>query len=66
MSDPGTAALLFFVAALLLIVVAVVVVGAIDQWWVLAPVMLVDFAATFAVVRVIGGLLNDDDGHPHH
>lgn len=41
-------------------VVAVIAVGAVSHWWVLLPVMLVDFGATFLVVAFIMRLLADD------
>jgi len=49
-----------FFVALLTMVVAVVLVGAVGQWWVLVPVMLVDFVATFAVLVAIVLLLGAD------
>jgi hypothetical protein len=52
--------LIIFVAAILLMVVAVVAAGAVDRWWVLAPVMLVDFAVVFGVIVTISRLLDDD------
>lgn len=52
-----------FFAATTIMVVAVVLVGAVEQWWVLVPVMLVDFVVTFAVIASIVRLLGDD-GHP--
>ena len=60
-SDPGIVALMVFVAAVLIVVAAVVVTGAVDRWWVLVPVMLADFAATFGVIFTINRLLRDDD-----
>ena len=50
---------MFFIA-MVIMVVAVVLVGAAGQWWVLVPVMLVDFAATFAVIVAIVQLLGAD------
>ena len=49
-----------FLAATLVMVTAVIVVGIVDRWWVLVPVMLVDFATTFGVVAYIARLLADD------
>ena len=61
----GVGALLFvFVAATLVMVAAVIVVGIVDRLWVLAPVMLVDFATTFGVVTYILRLLADDGEWP--
>jgi hypothetical protein len=51
--------LVFFLAALIM-VVAVVLVGAVDQWWVLVPVMLVHLLATFGVLVAIVQLLGTD------
>jgi len=51
--------LVFFIAVVIM-VVAVVLVGAVGQWWVLVPVMLADFAATFAVIVAIVQLLGAD------
>jgi hypothetical protein len=60
--DRGVDLMLIFVAATLLMVVAVAVVTVVDRWWVLVPVMLVDFAATFAVLTSITSLLGDESG----
>jgi hypothetical protein len=49
-----------FLAATLVMVTAVIVVGIVDRWWVLVPVMLVDFATTFGVVAYITRLLAGD------
>jgi hypothetical protein len=53
-----------FLAATLVMVVAVIVVGTVDRWWVLVPVMLVDFAVTFGVIAYIARLLVDDGESP--
>jgi hypothetical protein len=53
-----------FVAATLVMVTAVIAVGIVDRWWVLVPVMLVDFATTFGVVAYIMLLLADDGEAP--
>ena len=53
-----------FLAATLVMVVAVIVVGTVDGWWVLVPVMLVDFATTFGVVAYIARMLVDDGESP--
>ena len=50
-----------FLAATLVMVAAVIIVGIVGRWWVLVPVMLVDFATTFGVVAYIARLLADDD-----
>jgi hypothetical protein len=41
-------------------VVAVIAVGVVNHWWVLLPVMLVDFGATFVVATYTMRLLADD------
>ena len=56
----GDFLLLVFFTATMTMVVAVVLVGAVDQWWVLVPVMLVDFVATFAVIVALVQLLRAD------
>jgi hypothetical protein len=53
-----------FLAATLVMVTAVIVVGIVDRWWVLVPVMLVDFATTFGVVAYLARLLADDGEAP--
>ena len=61
----GVGALLgVFLAATLVMVTAVIVVGSVDRLWILAPVMLVDFATTFGVVTYIMRLLADDGESP--
>ena len=54
--------LLVFVAATLIMVAAVALVGAVGQWWVLVPVMLVDFILTFIVLALVVQLLGNGDG----
>jgi hypothetical protein len=56
----GLGMLLIFVGAALVVTFAVAIVGVSNRWWVLAPVMLVDFAATFGVSFMIVRLLADD------
>lgn len=58
--DDVGALLAVFLTATLVMVVAVIAVGAVSHWWVLLPVMLVDFGATFLVVAFIMRLLADD------
>jgi hypothetical protein len=53
-----------FVAATLVMVAAVIAVGIVGRWWVLVPVMLVDFAITFGVVAYIMWLLGDNGDAP--
>jgi len=57
--DRGIGLLAAFTVAVLLIVVLAVVVGAIDRWWILIPVMAVDFAVTAAVLVMVARLLDD-------
>jgi hypothetical protein len=53
--------LTFFVATMIM-VGAVVLVGAVDQMWVLVPVMLVDLTVTFALIATLVSLIGDDGG----
>ena len=48
-----------FTAGVLVMVALIVLTGAIGSWWMLAPVMAVDFAVTAAVLAIIVRLLND-------
>lgn len=57
--DRGIRVLLFFVAATLIMVAGVTLVGAVDQWWILAPVMLIDFILTFIVLALFVELLGE-------
>jgi hypothetical protein len=57
--DPGIELLLAFVVAALVMVVAAAIVAVVGRWWVLVPVMLVDFVATVAVIASIVHLLRD-------
>jgi fatty acid desaturase len=57
--DRGIELLLAFVVAALVMVVAVAILAVVGSWWVLVPVMLVDFTATFAVIATIVHLLRD-------
>lgn len=59
-SSRGDQLLIVFFAATLIMLVATVLVGAVDQMWVLVPVMLVDLVVTFAVVATLVSLLGDD------
>ena len=58
----GLRVLLAFLAAAMIMVVGVVLVGAVGQWWVLVPVMLVDFIVTFVVLALVVELLGDGSG----
>ena len=55
----GIRVLLVFSAAVLIMVAAATLVGAVGQWWVLAPVMLVDFILTFIVLALFVELLGE-------
>jgi fatty acid desaturase len=57
--DRGIELLLAFVVAALVMVAAVAILAVVGSWWALVPVMLVDFAATFAVIASIVHLLRD-------
>jgi hypothetical protein len=57
--DRGIELLLAFVVAALVMVIAVAILAVAGRWWVLVPVMLVDFAATLAVIATIVHLLRD-------
>ena len=57
--DRGVRVLLVFSAAVLIMVAAATLVGAVGQWWVLAPVMLVDFILTFIVLALFVDLLGE-------
>ena len=57
--DRGIRVLLVFTAAMLIMVAAATLVGAVGQWWVLAPVMLVDFILTFIVLALFVELLGE-------
>lgn len=56
--------LFVFLVATLVMVVAVVAVGVVGSWWVLVPVMLVDFVTTGGVIGYIVSLLDDDGESP--
>ena len=57
--DRGLGLLIMFTAGVLVMVALIVLTGAIASWWMLAPVMAVDFAVTAAVLASIVRLLND-------
>jgi hypothetical protein len=60
--DRGISLLTIFTAATLLIVALVCVVGSVDRWWILIPVMAVDFAVTGSVLAMMVRLLDDGSG----
>ena|SRR5829696_3954657 len=57
--DRGVRVLLVFTAAMLIMVAAATLVGAVGQWWVLVPVMLIDFILTFIVLALFVELLGE-------
>ena len=57
--DRGIGLLATFTVAMLGMVSLAVLVGAVDAWWILVPVMAVDFAVTAAVLVMMVRLLND-------
>jgi hypothetical protein len=58
-SAGGVGMLLIFTAAVLAVTLAVVILAIANQWWVLVPVMLVDFAVTIGVTAMTLHLLAD-------
>lgn len=59
LADHGLTLLIIFTSSALLVVALVVLAGAVDQMWILAPIMLVDFAVTAAVLVTVAKLLQD-------
>jgi hypothetical protein len=57
--DHGVVLLSIFTASVLLVVALVVIAGAVGQMWILAPIMVVDFAVTAAVLVTVAKLLED-------
>ena len=60
--DRGIGLLATFTASMLGMVALAVLVGAVDAWWILVPVMAVDFAVTTGVLMMMVRLLSDDRG----
>jgi hypothetical protein len=58
-ADRGLTLLIIFTASALAIVALVVLAGAVGQMWILAPIMIVDFAVTAAVLVTVAKLLED-------
>ena len=56
--------LVLLIAALLVMVAAIALLEVVGHLWALVPVMLIDFAATIAVMAGINRLLADADGPP--
>lgn len=52
-------ALFVFTAAMLVMVGLATLTAIVGRWWILAPVMVVDLAATTAVLVTIARLLSD-------
>jgi hypothetical protein len=61
LADHGLTLLIIFTSSALLVVALVVLAGAVDQMWILAPIMLVDFAVTAAVLVTVAKLLQDSN-----
>lgn len=59
--DHGIELLAIFTSAVFAIVALTVVVGAVDQWWILIPVMAIHFALTAAVLTMTARLIDDGD-----
>lgn len=62
--DRGLSLFAIFTIAMFVMVVLAVVTAIVGAWWILVPVMIVDFAATAAVLVSIASLLADGDGRP--
>jgi hypothetical protein len=60
-ADRGLTLLIVFTAAALLVVALVVLAGAVGHMWILAPVMIIDFAVTAAVLVTVAKLLEAGD-----
>jgi len=60
LADHGLTLLIIFTSSALLIVALVVLAGAVDQMWILAPIMVVDFAVTAAVLVTVAKLLHSN------
>ena len=61
LADHGLTLLIIFTASALLVVALVVLAGAVGQMWILAPIMIVDFAVTAAVLVTVAKLLEDSN-----
>jgi hypothetical protein len=60
-ADHGLTLLIIFTSSALLVVALVVLAGAVGQMWILAPIMIVDFAVTAAVLVTVAKLLEDSN-----
>jgi hypothetical protein len=61
LADHGLTLLIIFTSSALLVVALVVLAGAVGQMWILAPIMIVDFAVTAAVLVTVAKLLEDSN-----
>ena len=60
--DHGLSLFAIFTVAMLVMVGLAVLTAIVGRWWILVPVMIVDLAATIAVLVRITRLLGDGDG----
>jgi hypothetical protein len=60
-ADHGLTLLIIFTSSALLVVVLVVLAGAVGEMWILAPIMVIDFAVTAAVLVTVAKLLEDSN-----
>jgi hypothetical protein len=58
--DRGIGLLATFTAGALLIVALTVLVGTVGHWWILVPVMAIDFMVAAGVLVMTARLLDDD------
>jgi hypothetical protein len=57
LQDRGIGLLIIFTAGVLVMVALITLTAIIGAWWILAPVMVVDFAVTASMLAVIARLL---------
>jgi hypothetical protein len=60
-ADHGLTLLIIFTSSALLVVMLVVLAGAVGQMSILAPIMVIDFALTAAVLVTVAKLLEDSN-----
>jgi hypothetical protein len=60
--DHGLTLLTVFTFAMLVMIGLAVLTAIVGEWWILVPVMMVDFAVTTAVLASLVRLLNSGDG----
>ncbi len=58
-ADRGIGLLIIFTAGVLVMVALIALTAIIDRWWVLGPVMAIDFAVTAAVLAIIVRLMDE-------